>query len=230
MNNHETVIVRKPWGYEYLAYKNKAVALWVLHINARERTSMHCHPSKTTGLVLVGGEAEINFISDSKILQAPAKQMIRRGLFHQTCALEKDVILFELETPIDKDDLVRLKDQYGRKNLGYEKKDFELPKTDECLWIEDPEGHQTKKYFIGNSVVRVLNLTDKEILEKENDTNIIVFLQGGLIKTIDGRKHMVIAPGDVGVANVVKQVMKEMDGFEEDTVVLIINEQKFNQC
>ena len=34
--------------------------------------------------------------------------MIRRGLFHSTKALSKDALIFEIETPKDKHDLVRL--------------------------------------------------------------------------------------------------------------------------
>ena len=31
-SNYENVIVNKPWGYEYLAYQNDEVALWLLYI------------------------------------------------------------------------------------------------------------------------------------------------------------------------------------------------------
>jgi len=30
--SYETTIVKKPWGYEYLAYENEYVALWFLYI------------------------------------------------------------------------------------------------------------------------------------------------------------------------------------------------------
>lgn len=69
MNNHQSSIVLKPWGYEYLLYKNDVMSLWLLNIKKGQKTSMHCHPSKTTGLVVVGGTAEINFISDTKKLK-----------------------------------------------------------------------------------------------------------------------------------------------------------------
>ena len=49
--------------------------------------------------------------------------MIRPGLFHSTKALsKKDSIVLEIETPINKNDLVRYKDNYGRENKPYEKK------------------------------------------------------------------------------------------------------------
>ena len=58
-----------------------------------------------------------------KILKAPDKLMIRPGLFHSTKAIsKKDSIVLEIETPINKNDLVRYKDNYGRENKPYESK------------------------------------------------------------------------------------------------------------
>lgn len=228
MNNHNTVIVRKPWGYEYLAYKNDVMSLWLLHINKGEKTSMHCHPTKTTGLIIAGGCAEINFISDSKILRAPSKQMIRRGLFHQTCALT-DVVLLEAETPVDKNDLVRLQDNYGRTNQGYESLEFELPKTESCIWITDPDDDNVDRYEVGDSILYVLNATD-DVLDEFNDDDLVMILKGGLMKDVDKREHDVVIPGDVGLVKVVKRVAKEMDGFRPETVLMFVKEIKYNQC
>jgi mannose-6-phosphate isomerase-like protein (cupin superfamily) len=221
MDNHNTVIIRKPWGYEYIAYQNQEVALKVLHISPGERTSMHCHPDKSTGLVVVKGQARINFIADQSVLDAPAKKMIRRGLFHQTEAISQEgVVMLEIETPIDKDDLVRLKDSYGRTDTGYEGSEHELPKHDECVWIENPVS--TKQYQIGDCTVTIERLTSIENFLTKTDNDIIMFLQGGLVKTISGRQHLVTKPGDVGEVKVVRQVASEMDGFAEDTIILTI--------
>jgi mannose-6-phosphate isomerase-like protein (cupin superfamily) len=223
-NNHQTVIVRKPWGYEYLAYKNENVALWVLHIAHNESTSMHCHPTKTTGLVVVDGQAKIDFIADSKLLDAPAKQMIRRGLFHQTQALsDNGIIMFEFETPVDKDDLVRLKDNYGRKDSGYEGTQYELPRTEDCLWIDDTK---ETTYVIGSSVVKIIPVSKLADLNKLDDNDIIAFIRGGLIKIVDRREHLVTVPGDVGLVKVVKQVAKEMDAFARDSVLMLIQKKQ----
>ena len=54
-------IVKKPWGYEYLVYENDDVGLWFLYISKDQSTSTHCHPKKTTGLVVLDGEAELSF-------------------------------------------------------------------------------------------------------------------------------------------------------------------------
>ena len=50
-------IVEKPWGYEYLIFENEHVAIWMLHIVRKRKTSMHCHPNKTTALILLSGNA-----------------------------------------------------------------------------------------------------------------------------------------------------------------------------
>ena len=52
---YEKTVVKKPWGYEYLVYQNDKVALWFLYIGHGHQTSMHCHPNKTTGLILLNG-------------------------------------------------------------------------------------------------------------------------------------------------------------------------------
>lgn len=216
-------IVSKPWGYEYIVYQNEYVAMKLLHIRQGERTSLHCHPNKSTGLVVVDGTAEINFIADSRILTAPAKQMIRRGLFHQTHALsDSGILMLEIETPVDKDDLVRLKDNYGRKDSGYEGHQFELPKTEECVWFDDPEVQQKNHYSVGSVNITIERMSDVKTLENNLDTDILIFLRGGLIKSIDGRQHLVTQPGDVGNVNVIRQVAQEMDGFAPDTIIMTV--------
>jgi mannose-6-phosphate isomerase-like protein (cupin superfamily) len=218
MSTHESVIVRKPWGFEYMAYQNEHVALWVLHIKKGHKTSLHCHPKKTTGLVVVSGTVNINFISDSREITAPGKQMIRRGLFHQTCALTEDVIVLEIETPVDKNDLVRLNDCYGRENSGYENSEFELPKSGECLWFDDTPSIFTMFGRTFNVEKATLN-----VIESKIDTDIIVFLQGSLLKNIDCKTQEVIIPGDVGFARVVKVVASQMNGFSDDAVILTLS-------
>ena len=68
MSNYNINIVKKPWGYEYLAYENKHIALWFLYIKHTHSTSLHCHPNKTTGLILLDGKAEVSFLNDTNKL------------------------------------------------------------------------------------------------------------------------------------------------------------------
>ena len=50
-------MIVKPWGYEYLVFKNDFVAIWMLQIVRKRKTSMHAHPNKKTGLILLSGSA-----------------------------------------------------------------------------------------------------------------------------------------------------------------------------
>ena len=117
-------LVKKPWGSEYLIYSNKNLAAWLLEMKFNAKTSLHCHPKKKTGLILIKGTAEVNIGFYEKLkLKAPAKIMIRPGLFHATKSTsKKGSMLIELETPVDKNDLVRFKDKYGRSQKPYENK------------------------------------------------------------------------------------------------------------
>lgn len=215
-------IVKKPWGYEYLAYENDEVGLWFLNIKKDQSTSMHCHPTKTTGLVILDGIAELSFLSDKRIIQGLDKVMIRRGLFHQTKALSDEVLLLEIETPKDKHDLVRLADKYGRESKSYEDNTFEYPKQSDCLWIVEPVDEQVNVYQFGNCTLTVENVNDIETIINKKDTDLLMFLKGGLMRNIDGRGHLVTIPGDVGFANIVKQVSNQLDGVASGTIIMTI--------
>jgi len=225
--SHDNSIVKKPWGYEYLAYENDNVGLWFLNIKKNQSTSMHCHPTKTTGLVILDGIAELSFLSDKRIIQGLDKVMIRRGLFHQTKALSEEVLLLEIETPKDKHDLVRLSDKYGRESKPYEDDSCEYTKQSDCLWIEEPNLNQTKTYEFGNCILIVENINDISTINNKKDTDLIMFLKGGLVRNIDGRDHLVTIPGDVGFANVIKQVSNQLDGVAEQTIIMTI--QKYDR-
>jgi hypothetical protein len=77
---------------------------------------------------------------------------------------------------------------------------------------------------VGISKITVEKLVDINCLYDRNPDDIIMFMSGGLTKTINGRLHMVTQPGDVGQVKVVSQVAKEMDQFAENTIIWSINE------
>ena len=53
--DYSKVVVRKPWGYEYLVFENASVAVWILYLKAGVSTSFHCHLEKKTVLAVLGG-------------------------------------------------------------------------------------------------------------------------------------------------------------------------------
>ena len=151
--SYENVVVKKPWGHEYLVYENDDVGLWLLRIEPGQRTSMHCHPRKNTGLIVLDGTAKISFLNDSFMVESPDKMMIRRGLFHSTKAVsENGVYMFEIEAPKMKDDLVRLKDEYGRKSKPYEGKESEMERDEDCLFLKDDDYKNDSFVFCGKQM------------------------------------------------------------------------------
>jgi len=215
MNNYNINIVKKPWGYEYLAYENDNVALWFLYIKHTHSTSLHCHPKKTTGLILLEGKAEVSFLNSSTILNPTNKVMIRKGLFHSTKAIdERGAWVFEIETPVDKQDLVRFRDSYGREGKPYEDSTYEIPKAEDCLWIEE----NSKIYSFANCLLEVKNINSiEELLNIEDNLN-IMFLKGGLLADYDQK---VAGPGDVVISSTIKQLTEVFTKVSPDTLIMI---------
>lgn len=219
--NFKDIIVAKPWGEEYLVYENELVALWLLHVKQNESTSLHCHPLKTTGMILLSGEIELSFLADKRILNAPSKAMIRRGLFHSTKALSKDgAYLFEIETPNDKLDLIRLDDNYGRKNQGYETSINHREKNSSALSICAPKNLDVNTYTINNVKIEVFRVNSLDKFTNCRNDDIYVFLDGGMGKYVDKRKHLVTVPGDVAYGRILSKIAEQMDFVAEETLVI----------
>ena len=213
-------IVKKPWGYEYLAYENDECALWLLHINENQRTSMHCHPNKTTGLTVLSGEVTVSFLSDDFKLSSMKKIMIRKGLFHSTCATsENGADIFEIETPVDKFDLVRLRDRYGRKGKPYENSTFEYPKEDDCLWIEDPSGDEPNVYMFGKVKLTVRPVKSADFFDSLDNNINVMFLKGGIITEYGIN---VAGAGDIISAAVVKELTQTFNQVRDETIIMIM--------
>lgn len=215
--NYKSNVVKKPWGYEYLAYENDKVALWFLKILRDQQTSMHCHPNKTTGLMVVAGQAEVSFLADSVKLSNSEKIMIRKGLFHSTRAHHGHLSLFEIETPVDKHDLVRLRDSYGRTGQPYEDESYEYPKESECLWIKEPEPGKSEIYNFDGQAIKVLGIKTIDDLKEASSSSNVMFLKGGLLTEYG---VAVASPGDIVSSNVLHRLLEVFDKIEEGTIVL----------
>jgi mannose-6-phosphate isomerase-like protein (cupin superfamily) len=194
-------LVIKPWGSEYLIYGNKKIAAWFLNISHKKATSLHCHPLKKTGFILLGGSVSINIgFYQKKKIKALDKVMIRPGLFHSTKAISKGgAQIIEIETPNKKEDLIRFKDNYGREKKPYESKKniITLPKN--SLKIKN------KKDFVFNNCKFKIKKY-KKILSKDlsNKKEIYAVLDGGLGTN---SKNLVLSPGDIVRTNTIKKLV-----------------------
>ena len=119
-------IFNKPWGKEYLVYQTKNIGIWILHINENKRTSVHCHFKKDTIILPIKGTFRIDLYESYEILNELEKLYIPKNTFHGLCSYKNDSVIMEIEiytegiTYTDKNDLLRLRDDYNRDKHTYE--------------------------------------------------------------------------------------------------------------
>lgn len=199
LNYYDNKVVSKPWGHEYVVYRDKKkLCITLLKINYNQSTSLHCHPNKKSGFVLIDGKARFQlglWKKRSEIHSSPSKRMIARGLFHSIKSVSKNGLLaLEFETPVDKNDLVRFKDSYGRAQKPYEsKKNFKENKND-LLKIKKSYFTQKKEYSFQKVKLKLETHKDfKKINKSKKDT--IFALVDGSISDKDGKE--ILSCGDI---------------------------------
>lgn len=188
--NIKDYVVPKPWGYEYLIYENENIGIWHLHINKNNCTSLHCHPNKKTGLVVIKGNALVSFLNNSSEFCALSKLMIWSGVFHSTKCISDSVDLLEVENPKFKSDLIRMEDVYGRKGKTYESPDTWIPRTNKHLWIKDEIG--SKITF--NNIDIWIDYCNKNILADMVDNDVVTVLSNNAITV---NNYSICKEGDV---------------------------------
>jgi acetolactate synthase I/II/III large subunit len=196
-------VVNKPWGYEYLMFQNKNIAIWFLYIKKGHATSTHCHPKKKTSLLLLSGEAKCSSLNESFNLTEKEGLILEKGVFHRTEAIsEEGIFVMEIETPVDKTDLFRLKDNYKREMKTYtEKKNISEELYNYHYLFLDDEKSSTNVF--GKYKFLIRNFSNNErFLENINNTDAeIGVLLLGEIETSEG----VIKMGDMFKVNELKE-------------------------
>ena len=158
------LLTNKPWGKEYQVCICSESAMWCLSLNYKASTSLHCHFMKRTGYVVLNGSVNIEFLSGNRTLNAGDFINFRPGLFHKTTALSKETILLEIESPNNKNDLLRLEDASGRK-FSHIENPIDESKNNNYLFLQD----NFKKIFIEKNVTIIFKLNIKLINIEEID-------------------------------------------------------------
>lgn len=202
-------VVRKPWGYEYVAYRNKnKLALTFLKIDYGKQTSFHCHPVKKTGFILLQGKAEIKLGFDSlspKTYRAPEKIMIRPGLFHSIKSVsKKGIIALEFESPVMKNDLVRYYDKYGRQSKPYENSNYFI-KSKNIIKFKTPKLGNELNYKFGKNIITIKTYGDFKNIVKNSKKKIVGVLNGAIV---DSKSRKVLSEGDIVRISTIKSLMK----------------------
>ena len=220
--SYRNVVVKKPWGKEYLIYENDNLGIWFLHIEEGQSTSMHCHPKKNTGLVVLDGFAEVSFLKNKISLKGVDKIMVFRGRFHSTTALSKGgAFILEVESPKDKHDLVRLHDKYGREKKSYESKKYESPKDENCMWFEDPVDKIKNTYNFCNCEIVIENIENIDQVRDRTYDEAIIVLSGGLISK---NNDPIVQKGDVIAGHTINKLSSYFDLHPHTTLLSIKKE------
>jgi mannose-6-phosphate isomerase-like protein (cupin superfamily) len=196
-NFYDKNIFIKPWGFEYVIFRNKKkVGITFLKILKGKKTSLHCHTKKKTGFIILSGQAlvQVGLYKRNRKKYGPLSRLVfRPGLFHSLKAIsKKGVVALEFESPFDKPDLVRFKDDYGRKDKPYEGVRF-TRKLDKSI-IKFRNTHYKNFYKFGNILVE-LKKTKKftRLIKKDYKTSVSIL--DGEIKDRNG--NIIISIGEV---------------------------------
>lgn len=217
---YDNRLVFKPWGHEHVVYRYRNIlSVTLLNINPTKSTSLHCHPNKKTGFVLLNGKALIQlglWKSERKIYKSPSKLMIRTGLFHSIkCVSKKPLLALEFETPINKNDLVRFKDNYGRAKKPYEGKS-KMKKIKNEIFFKVPKKTGVNKYSYKKIDLTIEKHKNKKQLMKKSKDTIFAILNGGLV---DKKNQYVLSPGDIVKTDTIKKLSKEFD-IKNELIIL----------
>lgn len=217
--NYESVIVKKPWGYEYLLFQNEQTGLWFLRLNPGAATSLHCHPRKKTGLVLLSGEVELCFLNDSTRLLPLGRTIIRPGLFHATKVVSPEgAALLEIETPRDKENLVRLEDVYGREAKPYEGSDSIEPLPESFLRLTDPADETPQHHSLEGCTVTLHKTRNPATLDTSHEHDVLIVLDGGLFSE---QGEPILNAGDVVSPSTLARLIKSFPAPKGITVLIV---------
>jgi hypothetical protein len=133
--------------------------------------------------------------------------MIRQGVFHKSKVLgSQNGRILEIESPKNKDDIVRLKDKYGRAGKAYEDQEAYTPQTRTQSLSVYPE-----KY--GKCTLSIQQFFCREELEAVRH-NLYMIIAGNIYFN----HHVVLGPGDIVNQNTINQLLE----FEIDNLVAVV--------
>ena len=110
--------VEKPWGFELIWAEAEAYVGKILFVRAGQSLSLQFHNVKDESWYVQEGKAELELgdagqrVLNTEVIGPGACFRFRPGTVHRVTAVE-DTTIFEVSTP-HLDDVVRLKDRYGR--------------------------------------------------------------------------------------------------------------------
>ena len=195
----------------------------ILYLKSGAQTSMHCHPGKKTSLVVLEGTVACSSLAGRQERRAGEGLLIDKGVFHQTTSVsEAGAFVLEIETPVNKRDLVRLKDKYGREGKGYETEDQYSFNTQNYNYISFQSlgiQHNLKKRFETCSMT-FKKLTEERILDEIlelNPEDVVCLLKGQLL---DASSRSIVEVGDTMSVGALRKFGRLRSSRNTETLVI----------
>tara|TARA_B100000579_G_C22795360_1_gene836827 strand:+ start:63 stop:791 length:729 start_codon:yes stop_codon:yes gene_type:complete len=226
-NSYSNRLITKPWGYEYIIFKNqKKLALIFLKIFKKKQTSLHCHPNKKTGFIILSGTAKVQigiYKKNSRIYKSQSILVFRPGLFHSLkCISNKPLIALEIETPFNTKDLIRFSDNYGRQLKPYENLSLTKKINSKFIKFKKPQKNSGYSYKLDNMLIEIRNDKNYKNLFKKNEKSISAILDGSIISN-DNKK--VITHGEIVKTKTLEKLSKKFK-IKKDLTVLKVTKIK----
>ena len=226
--NYDRKKILKPWGFEYTIFRSSnKLAITYVNILPNKQTSLHCHPLKKTGFIILSGRAKVQigvYQSNTKIYKSSSILVLRAGLFHSLkCVSKEPLIALEFETPVNKKDLVRFKDKYGRQSKPYES--YKKAKIDSSLvFFKKPRKSEIYKYLINGLEILIENYKNYKKMFKKNDNSISAILDGEIV---DKEGKQVIGYGEIVKTQTLKKLSSQFK-IRKNIVLMKVTKTKIN--
>ena len=214
--NFSGIKVMKKWGSEHEVLNNGIVSCWYLKIDKYQETSLHMHRNKETAMIILSGSARLQEgLTTGRPIVALDKTRFGAGFFHKHTAIGGDCQLLEVEYPIDKADLYRFKDAYGRAGKPYESQEDFKPLTK-----DDPQ-FVNGKMKVGATTLRAVEFINAQAFagwaRKLPPWSIVVITRGSL-RSKHGEE--VVKPGHANWSHNLPDLL--LDTWPEDRMQVIL--------
>jgi mannose-6-phosphate isomerase-like protein (cupin superfamily) len=226
-NFYDDKVVLKPWGYEYTLFRISSHCRVVfVHIKYKKKTSLHCHPSKNTGFIILEGNTKVQlgiYKKNVKIFKPLKRLVLRKGLYHSLEAKTKEgLYALEFEFPANESDLLRFEDYYGREKKDYEGKNF-TKKNNFFRFKKFESKNQSFKFK--NKIIEILRIKSKRDFKKISDKALICVLKGTLVnqKNIVGLRY-----GEIMLGKTLLVFLKKFK-LQKNQSFIIMSVKKFSK-
>lgn len=221
--------VIKPWGYEYMIFRSEnKLAITYVNIMSKKKTSLHCHPLKKTGFIILQGTAKVQigiYKTNYKIYKPLSILVLRAGLFHSLkCVSKEPLIALEFETPVNKKDLVRFEDLYGRESQPYEDNSH-IQLDSSLILFKRPTKNNCLKYNFNNFDILIKYFNNYKTMFKNTKNSVSAILDG---KIVDNNNKQVISYGEIIKTQTLKILSKKFNIHKKILLMQLIRKNNTN--